>query len=108
MAAGVPAAPVNTLDRVFADRLVTDRGLVRTITHPSAGCLPLVASPIRMAGAEPEIRSHPPRLGEHTGEVLMDLLGYSPETIASLQHQGAIGMRRGEADEREQPSAPDR
>lgn len=108
MAAGVPAAPVNTLDRVFADPLVTSRGLVRAISHPSAGPVPLVASPIRMAGAEPKIRSHPPRLGEHSVDVLMNLLRYSSETIARLQREGAIGVTLEEANEREEAAAPDR
>jgi crotonobetainyl-CoA:carnitine CoA-transferase CaiB-like acyl-CoA transferase len=35
-------------------------------------------------------RTHPPLLGEHTGEVLTSLLGYTPEEVARLQAEGAV------------------
>jgi crotonobetainyl-CoA:carnitine CoA-transferase CaiB-like acyl-CoA transferase len=71
-AAGVPCAPVRTLDEVFA----SPEGLaaVEEIEDPSRGTLRLVRDPIRMSAPRPSVRP-PPRLGEHTEEVLRELEG---------------------------------
>jgi crotonobetainyl-CoA:carnitine CoA-transferase CaiB-like acyl-CoA transferase len=67
-AAAVPCAPVRTLDEVFAS--VEGAATVQEIADPVRGPLPLVADPIRIGGAVPPARRPPPRLGEHTTEVL--------------------------------------
>jgi crotonobetainyl-CoA:carnitine CoA-transferase CaiB-like acyl-CoA transferase len=70
--AGIPCAPVNDLDDVFADEHVVATGLVTTVAHPT-GPLPQVRPPIRIDGRRPSVRQPPPLLGEHTAEVLSAL-----------------------------------
>jgi len=82
-AAGVPCAPVQTLDQVFADPQVTASDLVTEV-----GGLRLVASPLRVDGVRPPVRRPPPALGEHTGEVLA-ALGLSPAAVTALRARGA-------------------
>ena len=70
-AASVPCAPVRNLDEVFASR--EGSATVQEIDDPVRGLLRLVAPPIRLDGTTPPPRMPPPRLGEHTDEVLAEL-----------------------------------
>jgi crotonobetainyl-CoA:carnitine CoA-transferase CaiB-like acyl-CoA transferase len=88
---GVPCGPINTLADVFADPQVKARGLNFTMPHPVAGDIPLVASPIRMSDTPVQYRSTPPQLGQHTREVLHDVLGLTPQHMDQLQQQGVLG-----------------
>ena len=69
--AAVPCAPVRAMDEVFAAS--EGAATVQEIQDPVRGLLRLVASPIRIDGARAPIRRPPPRLGEHTDEVLGEL-----------------------------------
>jgi len=69
-AAGVPCAPIRRLDEVFASP--EGAALVRTVDDPIRGALRLLASPIRFDGEEAPAPRTPPRLGEHTADVLAD------------------------------------
>jgi len=85
----VPCAPVNDVRQALADEQVLAREMIVEVDHPELGPLREVRSPIRTEG---EIR-HParaPRLGEHTDEVLTEILGYGGSTIARLRAQGVI------------------
>jgi crotonobetainyl-CoA:carnitine CoA-transferase CaiB-like acyl-CoA transferase len=89
-AADVPAGPVNALDEVLADEHTKARGLVGEFLHPVVGKFPALRLPLRFAGYDdPEI-GRPPLLGEHTDEVLRDILGLKPEEIAELKSIKAI------------------
>jgi crotonobetainyl-CoA:carnitine CoA-transferase CaiB-like acyl-CoA transferase len=72
--AGVPCGPINNIEQVFADPQVIARGMKITMQHPDAGDIPLVASPLNLSGTPVKYVRTPPRLGEHTREVLSDLL----------------------------------
>lgn len=85
-AAGVPCAPVNGLDEVFADPHVAAVGLV-TEVEGAMGPVRLVGSPLRLDGERPAVRRAPPVFGEHTGEVLA-ALGLDAPTIAALRERG--------------------
>ncbi len=87
---GVPCGPINTIDQVFADPQVRERGLRRDLPHPQAGTVPSVASPIRYSRTAIEYDRAPPLLGEHTGEVLAGLLGLDGAQIAALRADGII------------------
>ena len=71
--AGVPAAPINTIDQVFADPQLQHRRMLRDLPHPLAGTVPQVVSPIRFRDAPLRFERGPPLLGQHTEEVLREL-----------------------------------
>ncbi|MFG3451863.1 CaiB/BaiF CoA transferase family protein [Stutzerimonas stutzeri] len=88
--AGVPCGPINDLAQVFADPQVKSRGLRLEMSHPLAGSVPQVASPIRLSETPVEYRKAPPLLGEHSEAVLQQLVGLSFEKILSLRQSGVI------------------
>lgn len=71
--AGVPAAPINTIDQVFADRQLQHRGMLQHLPHSLGGTVPQVVSPIRLQDAPLRFDRAAPLLGEHTEEVLREL-----------------------------------
>lgn len=85
---GIPAAKYNSLPEVWEEEQVKHRNLRATTPHAyaEAGSVDLIASPLAQMSASPAtIRRAPPMLGEHNGEVLQDLLGYSDERMAELK-----------------------
>ena len=88
--AEVPAAPVNNLDRAFAEPPVAERGMIVEYDHPDVGRVRLPGNPIKMSGVTSTISKPAPRLGEHTDEVLEALLALTPERIKDLRAAGAI------------------
>lgn len=85
----VPAAPINTLDEVFADPQVKTYGFPVEVEHPRMGKMKLLGNAVAMSRTPPAIDRPPPMLGEHTEEILT-ALGYNGEKIAALREQGAI------------------
>ncbi|HET6312587.1 MAG TPA: CoA transferase [Chloroflexia bacterium] len=75
--ADVPAGPVNTVDRALNSPQALARDMVRSVDHPGIGPVRMVASPLKLESTPPTIRRHPPMLGEHTEEVLREVLGAS-------------------------------
>ncbi|HYP40125.1 MAG TPA: CoA transferase [Chloroflexia bacterium] len=75
--ADVPAGPVNTVDRALNSPQALAREMVQSVDHPGIGLVRMVASPLKLEGTSPNIRHHPPMLGEHTEEVLREVLGVS-------------------------------
>lgn len=88
---GTPAAPVNTLDKALDNPQTKERQMVVTVEHPRIGAFKSVGNPIKASESETTYR-YPPDLGEHTKEVLQDILGYSDDAIISLQRTRAIGL----------------
>ena len=89
-AAKVPCGAINTLGEVFADPQVQERGMVTTWEHPIQAGLKLVSSPIKMSQTPVRQDLPPPLLGQHTGEVLSEVLGWSPAQQAALRSKGVI------------------
>ncbi len=89
-AAKVPCGAINTLGEVFDDPQVQARGMVNTWQHPVQADLKLVASPIKLSATPVRQDLPPPMLGEHTGKVLSEVLGWSDEQQATLRNQGVI------------------
>ena len=83
-AAGVPAGPINTLDQVYQDPQVQAREMRRELPHPTAGTVPVAASPLKLSGSPVQYRRPAPLLGEHTRQVLAERLGLSDEEIQAL------------------------
>jgi crotonobetainyl-CoA:carnitine CoA-transferase CaiB-like acyl-CoA transferase len=89
-AADVPAAPVNNLDRAFAEPPVAEREMIVEYDHPEAGKVRLPGNPIKMSGMKGTISRPAPGLGEHTDTVLRELLSLPADRIAALRAAGAI------------------
>ncbi len=83
--AGVPCGPINDLRQVFDNEQVRARGLRVDVEREDAGPVPLVGSPLKMSATPPSYRLPPPRLGEHTAQVLRELLGYDDAAIAAVR-----------------------
>jgi len=90
-AAGVPCGPINRLGEVFVDPQVQHRGMRFDLPHPSAGSVPCVANPIRLSASPIEYALPPPLLGQHTEEILRELLGLPEDELARLRHDKVIG-----------------
>jgi len=84
-AAGIPAGPILDLAMAFTDPVAVGRDMRVEVEHPTAGRIGQVGAPWKLDGRSSPIRLPPPLLGQHTAEVLADVLGYSPEQIATLQ-----------------------
>jgi len=89
-AAGVPNGPINNLAQVFEEPQVKARGVKIELDHAVAGRLPLVGSPMRFSATPLEYRLAPPLLGEHTDQVLNEMLGLSANQIAKLRSDGVV------------------
>jgi crotonobetainyl-CoA:carnitine CoA-transferase CaiB-like acyl-CoA transferase len=88
--AGIPAGPVYTMDRVFADPHVQSGGFVEQVMHPTIGPLSVLANPAHLESlGSKSVRVPPPLLGEHSIEVLRDY-GFTQERIASLLGEKTI------------------
>ena len=83
-AAGVPCSPINNYKEVFEDPQVRHRGLKIEIPHPAGVPSPTVASPMRFSETPVEYGLPPPLLGQHTREVLGELLGMHREELDQL------------------------
>ncbi len=89
-AAGVPCGPINDLEQVFADPQVRHRGLRVEIPHPAGVPCPTVASPMRFSATRIEYQMPPPLLGQHTRQVLAEVLELRPEEMDALAADGVI------------------
>ena len=83
-AGNVPCGPINNYEEVFEDPQVRHRGLKIEIPHSSGVPRPTVASPMRFSETPVEYTVPPPSLGEHTREVLGNLLGMPREELDRL------------------------
>jgi formyl-CoA transferase len=89
LAGDVPAGPVNTVDKALEGEQAKARNMVQAVAHPVIGPVKMVASPLKLGGTPPAIRRHPPMLGEHTDEVLREVLDLSETELALLRERGA-------------------
>jgi formyl-CoA transferase len=89
-AVGVPCGPINNLDEVFENPQVKARGVEIALPHPTAGQVKLVRSPMKMSATPATSDRAPPLLGQHTDEVLAELLGKSSEEIAALRDKKVL------------------
>jgi len=91
--AAIPCGPVNNMEHLFADPQVHHRDMVAEVPHPTIGSLRLVGIPIKYSETPGDIRLHPPLLGEHTDDVLSNVLEYAPDKIRELKERGAVSSR---------------
>lgn len=93
-AAGVPCGPINTLDEVFSHEQVQARAMCVATPHPNSHQLQLVANPMKLSATPVLTHLAPPLLGQHTEEILSELLQYSPEKIEALKNLAVIGKSK--------------
>jgi len=87
---GVPCGAINRMDEVFADPHVQHLGMVLEATHPQTGPIRMVRNPVTFSEMPVDLRQFPPRLGEHTEDVLGELLGYSAGEVRDLRAAGVV------------------
>lgn len=91
LAAGIPAAPINTIDRVTKDpHIAGAREMFIDIEHPVAGKITMTGNQVKFTHNKTSIRMPAPTLGQHNQEVLKELLNYSDEEIAQLLDDGVL------------------
>ena len=87
--AGVPYAPVNTVDKAIMDPQTTARAMVVEVPHPRIPDLRLLGVPIKLSDTPGDVRMPPPLMGQHTAEVLKGL-GYTEADIGVLRERKVI------------------
>ncbi|VXB28898.1 CaiB/BaiF CoA-transferase family protein [Massilia sp. 9I] len=87
---GVPCGPINDIGEVFANEQVQARKVAIELPHPAAGKVKLVRNPIRMSATPATSDKAPPLLGQHTDEVLHDVLGLGEAEIVALRGKGIV------------------
>jgi crotonobetainyl-CoA:carnitine CoA-transferase CaiB-like acyl-CoA transferase len=83
-AGGIPSGPINDYKQVFEDPQVRHRGLHRDIPFADGTLTPTIASPLRLSDTPVQYRAAAPTLGQHTQEILRDVLGKTPDEIERL------------------------
>jgi len=95
-AADVPHAPVNSIGQALEQDVVRARGFVKVTRHPTAGALKVVGSPLRYPGTyDEQPLDPPPRLGEHTREVLKEIAALGEADIERLIASGVVAESKG-------------
>ena len=89
-AAGVPCGPINNLDDVYVNPQVAARELRADLPHPCGAPVKLVKSPMKLSGTPVRCDMAPPTLGQHTEQVLEELLGHGEAEIAALRAKGIV------------------
>lgn len=85
-------SPFQRLKRVtaYGTATVLARDMVKEIEHPTCGPMKLVNTPVKYSHSTPGIRTPPPLLGQHTDEVLRDVVGMSVAEIRDLKSEGVV------------------
>jgi crotonobetainyl-CoA:carnitine CoA-transferase CaiB-like acyl-CoA transferase len=89
---GVPCGPLYNIRETFEDDQVKHRGMRQEVVHPLKGVTPIVANPLRFSATPVKYHKAPPMLGEHTEEILRDILKLVDSDISALAEQGVIGL----------------
>ncbi len=88
--AGVPCSRVNTVDRAFHEPQAFARDMLIEVPHPTIGSLKMAGSPLKLASIEHPPRRPPPLLGEHTDDILTNVLGLSADEIQRLKDEKVV------------------
>jgi crotonobetainyl-CoA:carnitine CoA-transferase CaiB-like acyl-CoA transferase len=88
----VPCSPVNTVDQVFVDPQVQHREMQIRMPHPlsASGMVDLIGNPIKYSATPVDYALPPPSCGQHTDEVLKEMLGMPAAEIAGLRQRGIV------------------
>jgi crotonobetainyl-CoA:carnitine CoA-transferase CaiB-like acyl-CoA transferase len=86
----VPSAPIYDFKQVYNDPQIKHRKLVKTVPHPLSGTMSVVGNPLNFSETPIEYNRAPPMLGQHTEEILRELLGLDEAAIHRLAEQKVI------------------
>jgi crotonobetainyl-CoA:carnitine CoA-transferase CaiB-like acyl-CoA transferase len=89
LTAGIPVGPINSYPEAFNSEHGKHRNMRMEIDHPIEGKVPNIGFAVKMTGTPQEVRKHPPLLGEHNGEILLEL-GFTGDKIKALELGGAF------------------
>ncbi len=89
-AAGLPAGAVRRISQSMESSEVAARGMVDEVAHPTAGALRLLGSPMKLSDTPVRAPSPPPTLGQHSDEVLREVLGYDEDRVRALREAGVV------------------
>ncbi|KAK5128437.1 hypothetical protein LTR85_003105 [Meristemomyces frigidus] len=87
---GMPYAAINDIKGTMEHVHTKARGMVTEVEHPSCGPMKLLSPPVKFSEAKPSIRTAPPTLGQHTNEVLAEMLGMTDSEVSSLRSEGVV------------------
>ena len=90
LSVGVPVGPINAVSEVFSDPQVLFRGMLAEVPHPTAGMVRMAGIPFKLSETAAAIRRHPPLLGEHTEEVLREVLEMRQDEVERLRTDGVV------------------
>jgi crotonobetainyl-CoA:carnitine CoA-transferase CaiB-like acyl-CoA transferase len=93
VARGVPAGPVNSIKDIFEDPFIEARRTVHRFVREDGVEVPTVAFPAKLSETPADYRYAPPRVGEHTQQILRDWLALDDAALAALETGGAIAQR---------------
>ena len=85
---GVPCGPINTMDKVVSHPQVQARAMITRVAHQITGEVEVPGVPIKLSETPGNVDAPAPSLGEHTTEVLIDVLKMSPDEVAKLKQDG--------------------
>ena len=91
-AAGIPCGPVYSIAEAMQDAQMKSLGMTVRVDHPRLGPFDVLGQPLALGGSSerPPVRSAAPELGEHTDEILSNLLGYEKTALEALRSRGVI------------------
>lgn len=92
--AGVPCSPIKRIDKVVTDEQVLARDMVVELDLPGLGPIRMAGLPLKFSDTPGRLERHPPRLGQHTAEVMRQL-GYTDAAIANLAARDVVGLDPG-------------
>jgi len=88
--ADIPCAPVNDLRTAYQELGKNSPGMVREVLHPTLGSIHQLGIPFKFGACDTDIKRPPPMLGEHTEEILLNVLNRDSLGIDLLREKGAI------------------
>ncbi len=85
----IPVGPILSMKEIAEEESLRKTGTVVEVDHPGRGKYLTVGNPVKLSDSPADVRRSP-LLGEHTEEILRDVLGYSAKDIAEIKLSGAV------------------
>lgn len=86
----IPVGPILSMQELSEEPSLRETGTIVEVDHPTRGKYLTVGNPVKLSDSPSEV-NRSPLLGEHTREILQDVLGYSEEEVSGLREAGAVG-----------------